>query len=300
MQDHANIRAAVLRGLTDDAHAIEQVLAYGENPFDPSCLTQRPVLPLPDEPHADTWRAYAGQCGNTPFAYLQTKLPQLNVPIRDGVSKTDEYARVARRGEPFQEDIFGARLTLERPDVFHFSVQSHAAGSLPILVTSHRADFETLCRALAHRSEPADISPAVNAQTITGLNLTTIDSTQGQRLAIGSQQDLGADLAGFSTRGPIRGDISMLTENRKRYRLQEGHLADYPVTAAKSAGTAILVFPFFPSPPGRAVAGENRCKPRPPGLLSGFEQFLHPFEQLVGRQRFQGEFLDPYRRQRFF
>src|SRR5207244_2307165 len=46
----------------------------------------------------------------------------------------------------------------------------HPAGALPVLATTDRGDFETLCRALASRSEPAPISPAVNAQMVAGFN----------------------------------------------------------------------------------------------------------------------------------
>src|SRR5262245_37097529 len=47
-------------------------------------------------------------------------------------------------------------------------LHEHPAGALPVLVAADRGDFETLVRALAWRGEPRPISPAVNAQIVTG------------------------------------------------------------------------------------------------------------------------------------
>jgi len=161
-------RLSVLSRLGGDGEACARVLAYCESPFRDIATDLRPVFPLPSEPHVDTWRRYVAESGSDVFGYLQRRLPQLGVPIREGISKTDAYRAVARRGEPCRPDTFGELLTLERPGSLRLYVHEHPAGALPILVTDWREDFERLSRCLACRSEPEPIAPSVNAQMIAG------------------------------------------------------------------------------------------------------------------------------------
>jgi hypothetical protein len=143
---------------------------YCRQAFDPARLPRPPVLPLPDEPQLEDWRRYEADAAGsgTPFLCLQRRLPQLRIPIRDGISSTAAYAAAARRGEAFDEATFGGVLTLERPERFTFLIHPHPAGALPVLRPATRADFETLVRALACRNEPAPIHPSVNAQMVSG------------------------------------------------------------------------------------------------------------------------------------
>ena len=162
------VRRDRLRRLTPNEGVIEQVLVYAESPFRLDTL-HAPVFPLPDEAHVSDWRRYSAEAGEGDhFAVLQRKLRRLNIPIREGVSNTDAYARLVRRGEPFEEQAFGESLFLAHPEGFRFYLHGHPAGTLPVLFTSFRTDFETLYRALAHRCEPVPVNPSVNAQMIAG------------------------------------------------------------------------------------------------------------------------------------
>jgi hypothetical protein len=147
----------------------EDLAKYCRNRFAVEELPSPPVLPLQDEAHVDDWREYLDQPGDDLFRSLQSRLVQLNIPIRKGISKTAAYGEVVRRGHAFDEAAFGGRLTLERPELFSASVHNHPVGSLPVLIISHRKDFETVVRALAFRCEPATINPTVNAHLISGL-----------------------------------------------------------------------------------------------------------------------------------
>lgn len=162
-------RQAVLTALGGSATAIQQVLGYCENRFDPEKAPAAPVFPMADEPHVADWRAYVGQSGPDVFAGLQARLPQLCIPVRTGMAQTPAYAEVIRRGQPFRADAFGGTLRLEQPMALQLIMHEHPAGALPILVTRHRPDFETLQRALALRHEPVAINASVNAQMIAGL-----------------------------------------------------------------------------------------------------------------------------------
>jgi hypothetical protein len=169
LHDQLAARQAVLAALGGSPQAIEQVLSYGENHFAREKMPAAPVLPLRDEPHVADWRAYMEPPAIDVLAALQTRLSQLCIPVRQGISRTRAYDEVVRRGQPFQREAFGGALTLERPAQLRLVLHEHPAGALPILVTTHRPDFVTLTQALAYRHEPVPVNASVNAQMIAGL-----------------------------------------------------------------------------------------------------------------------------------
>jgi hypothetical protein len=149
--------------------ACEQVFDYCSTPFDPARLGPPPVLPLTSDAHVNDWRRYAAEAGDAVFPYLQRCFPQLAIPIRDGISKSDLYARAVRRGEAVDPAAFGEALQLQNPAGLRLEIHEHPAGALPVLIVQDRDDFATLVRALACRNEPTPIGPAVNAQMIAGI-----------------------------------------------------------------------------------------------------------------------------------
>jgi hypothetical protein len=168
--DEADLRArreSVLRSLGGDPAAIPEVTAYCESKFR-AVLPPAPVFPLAEEPHVADWRRYAQEAGDHAFAYLRERLAQLQIPVREGVSKLPAYADVVQRGLPFEASAFDGTLALDEPEGVRLLLHEHPAGALPVLVVPHRGDFETLVRALAFRGEPKPISPAVNAQLVAG------------------------------------------------------------------------------------------------------------------------------------
>lgn len=162
------VRREVLESLGARGEVLEECLRYTDSRFDGEALPPAPLLPCGEEPHLKDWRAYVEAAGDAPWDDLQARIPQLAIPIRSGVSQTDAYRAVTRRGDRLEPEAFGGRLTLEDPAGFHLSIGEHSAGALPVMVTANRKDFEALCQALAHRSEPVPVHPAVNAQTIAG------------------------------------------------------------------------------------------------------------------------------------
>ena len=161
------LRRAVLARLGGTEPAVEEALRYCDSPFG-APLVPRPVFPLQDEPHVEDWRRYAAEAGRRVFEYLQERLPQLAIPVRDGISGTPAWAEVVLRGGPFRAQDFGGRLALELPDRVRLFVHEHPAGALPVIVSGHRPDFETLVRALAWRGEPRPLGRSVNAQLVGG------------------------------------------------------------------------------------------------------------------------------------
>jgi hypothetical protein len=162
-------RLALRRRVVVDAGGggcADEVLAYCESPYRLDGL--RAAWPLPEEAHVADWRRY-GADGAITFAALQRRLPQLSIPVREGISATDAYRRTMRRGARFDPEIFGGALSLLRPDELLVEIHDHPAGALPVLMPAVRQDFETMYRALACRNEPVPVNPSVSAQMISGI-----------------------------------------------------------------------------------------------------------------------------------
>jgi hypothetical protein len=159
----------VFRSLGSSQDAAAELCRYCSNSFSLSALPTPPVLPLEDEGHVTDWREYLDLAHDDLFEFLQHRIVQLSIPVSEGVSLTPAYADVVRRGKPFDEKVFGGRQKLQKPECLRGWIQDHAAGALPVLLTSDRADFETIVRALAFRCEPKIIKEAINAQMIAGL-----------------------------------------------------------------------------------------------------------------------------------
>lgn len=165
--EHTALRRDTLASLGASTEVRDELLRYNASPFG-ELQGAATAFPLADEPHVADWRRYAAEAGDDVFGYLQARLPQLNVPIRAGISQGEAYGRAVRRGEPLDFDELGGRLALGTPEALQLTICEHPAGALPVLTTTERGDFETLVRALACRDEPAALGPAVNAQIVTG------------------------------------------------------------------------------------------------------------------------------------
>ncbi len=124
-------------------------------------------IPIADEPHVATWRAYLDEAADGDIAaVLQACLPQLRFPIAGGMSTDPDYRAAVRSIDaplpadppPF-DDPAGIRLTL----------QPTAAGTVPVLTIASRSDFERLVRALGARNEPVPVPAGMGACIVGGM-----------------------------------------------------------------------------------------------------------------------------------
>lgn len=199
------VRRRVLEEIGACSAAVDRVLEYGRSPFALDAAPPAPVFPMEPEPHVAVWRRYAAEAGPDPLRYLQDRLPQLGVPIAKGVSGSEPYRAVSRRGAPFEDSAFGGRLALARPGDLRLSVHEHPAGALPLLSTPCREDFETLSRAFAFRSEPAPISESVNAQMVAGfINWDRVHSYRREFEAEHGPAGWNAEMARVARQEPWR------------------------------------------------------------------------------------------------
>lgn len=147
----------------------EQLRKYAISPCTGVKVEPFSLKKLPDEAHIDSWKMYLKGNASNDWLNLQSVFGLFNIPIREGISKTDEYAAVIKRGEAFSKKRFGKKFSLRKPDLFHCNIHDHSAGALPVLTTQDREDFEDLFRMGGYRSEPVPVNPSVNALMVSGL-----------------------------------------------------------------------------------------------------------------------------------
>ncbi|HEU0302798.1 MAG TPA: hypothetical protein VFR37_25275 [Longimicrobium sp.] len=162
---HEALRAGVLRAFGADAAQTEELLAYNRGVF---VVPERVDLPLPDEPCVQAWRGYASQAetrGVLPV--LREHLVQLRFPVAAGISAGEAYQAATRRGMVPAES---EGLRLEDPGALRLFIHPTPAGAVPVLVAPHRADFETLLRALTKKNEPVPLPASMGACMVGGYN----------------------------------------------------------------------------------------------------------------------------------
>lgn len=162
---HDARRVDTLRSFGAQGDQIEELLAYNRNLF-ASSPANTPVFPLPDEPFVEVWQEYVN-AGKNFYQQLCRDFPQLNFPIKSGISQDPDYLKATRKGE-WESNC--TALPLNNPEGLELSIHASLAGRIPVIVAADRSDFEILLRALSRRNEPATIPPAMGACMIAGLN----------------------------------------------------------------------------------------------------------------------------------
>jgi hypothetical protein len=137
-----------------------------------------PHLPLSDDISIDWWRELLAEepsgvlDGDRLVTTLQLALPQLRLPQRSGVSKSEQYRTLVLRGEaekPGELEPLGPLPVWRERGGISLKVVEHPCGAMPVLQTPCWPDFLMLVRALAHRCEPATLAKGVHAQGVSGL-----------------------------------------------------------------------------------------------------------------------------------
>ncbi|MEM1126298.1 MAG: hypothetical protein AAGI71_06570 [Bacteroidota bacterium] len=145
---------------------MDSLTTYNTNPFDFS----RASFEASDEPFVATWAAYAEDARtHGVFETLRTRLVQLCFPIEAGISQTEAYRQATRQGVWPAAPVAGG-LALEQPEALRLELHPAVAGRIPLLIATHRPDFETLVRALTRRNEPAPIPASQGAAMVAGYN----------------------------------------------------------------------------------------------------------------------------------
>ncbi len=162
-----HVRRKILKDFGASKDVVEELLNYGSKVFLPEESERSKILlPLGDEPFMADWRAYAEEAAvRGAWDTLRGKLPQLSFPISEGINRSDEYRLAVRKGQWVATDGW-----LKAPEALRIEICSGFWGSIPVLFTPERSDFEYLVRALTLRNEPAPISASMGACLAFGYN----------------------------------------------------------------------------------------------------------------------------------
>ena len=124
---------------------------------------------------------------------LMQAYPQLTLPLRAGISQTQEYRDVVLKGES------GGRVSPWHYGEIQQGQCFTPAGTANILYLPKRKDFEQMYQALGFRCEPTRILPSVGAAFINGLpNWNTIREHQAAYLRSG-KFDLNEEFVRFTS-----------------------------------------------------------------------------------------------------
>lgn len=100
------------------------------------------------------------------FIYeLSKAYPQLVIPIKEGISKSEEYKDIALRGK--QSD-YPITFSLSPKD--SFETVNTKMGDVNVITMFKREDFVHMVRCLGGKCEPIDIPDSTGAMAIFGLN----------------------------------------------------------------------------------------------------------------------------------
>jgi len=164
-----SFRENILKELGATAGEIDELLQYNANFFHMTETLKSLSFPLPDEPFVTAWENYAYEAQTKGlYATLRKNLVQLQFPIQEGISATEQYKAVINAGRALTEEQEG--LYLEKPELLELVIHASSVGKIPLLITRHRNDFVSLVRALTMKNEPKPIPDSMGAQMISGYN----------------------------------------------------------------------------------------------------------------------------------
>lgn len=170
MTTRREVRADVLARFGADSAVTEELLSYDPDGFGGDRLSDEIRFPLDDEPFVEVWREYCQIASTSGFQSLATRLVQLLFPIQEGISSTEDYRAATRRGAPTGDMPSATGLTLVRPERCTITIHPTWAGSIPIVQTGCREDFENLFRAFTARNEPVPVPASQGACVVAGYN----------------------------------------------------------------------------------------------------------------------------------
>ena len=166
-----NLRYQTLAKLKANESEIEELLAYNENRFQQNYPKSIISFPLKSEPHLEIWENYKSEADNFgTYASLKSRLVQLQFPIMAGISQTEEYRSVTRKGKMPLKSGLATGLQLTAPEKLQLQIKNTLAGSIPVIIAPNREDFVLLIQALTKRNEPIAIPDSMGACIVGGYN----------------------------------------------------------------------------------------------------------------------------------
>ncbi|MCP4251982.1 MAG: hypothetical protein GY775_01010 [Candidatus Scalindua sp.] len=169
--DKENFRSTVLDKYGASENEKEELLLYNRNVFDHSDITSPLKLPLGDELFVSAWERYAEDAKKSGvFHSLKSRLVQLSFPVKEGISKTQDYRSATLSGTSVSFLDSATGISFNEPESLNLTIHQSLAGKIPVLVADSRDDFVTLVRGLSMKNEPGPVPPSMGATMVSGLN----------------------------------------------------------------------------------------------------------------------------------
>lgn len=170
-EKNRRLRIKVLSELGASGQEQEELLGYNQNFFQKETANPPTSFPLASEPHVEVWKGYLKDSkGMDLFRVLQSKIVQLQFPIIEGISRSEDYLAATRRGVWPEEKRADEKLTLESPGELKLVIHQTPAGEIPVLIPGTRGDFIRLVQSLTERNEPVLVPDSMGACIVTGFN----------------------------------------------------------------------------------------------------------------------------------
>lgn len=149
----------------------EELSFLEENYFTHKKVLAWHEVPPQDEPFVQAWAEYIKDISfKGVLEALRPRLVQLNFPVEPGMSSNSDYQMATRRGISTADMETATGTILIEPALLKVYLYETLAGTIPVIETSNRYDFETLVQVFAHRNEPVVIPASMGACMVKGYN----------------------------------------------------------------------------------------------------------------------------------
>ena len=102
------------------------------------------------------------------FNSLKNCYPQLNFPIEQDISLSEEYKNSTLRG--LININLNNEIGLTEPENIELKIHNSVAGRIPVLIIPNDEDFVKIIQALYHKNNPVSIPESMGASFVNGLN----------------------------------------------------------------------------------------------------------------------------------
>jgi hypothetical protein len=193
--NNLDTRKQILKQFGASEEVCDELLAYNTNVFDHSMIEAEEQFPFEDEPFVPFWQAYAEEARQIGVvAALRKRLVQLNFPIQEGISATEEYQQAVRKGIVSEHAIQSIGVALKSPDNIDLLIHQTPAGKIPVIIAYEREDFVALIQALTCKNEPKPVPDSQGATMVAGYNnwdrIATLKKTFQQEQAAAYTEEL--------------------------------------------------------------------------------------------------------------
>jgi hypothetical protein len=103
-----------------------------------------------------------------PLKILEVRYPQIQLPIKQDMSKSEIYKRIVHLGQPIPSEYIDTNFSFSDKD---FMVEeTFKCGVVTVFFLFEREDFERFIQKIAYKCEPKTIPKSMGAINISGLN----------------------------------------------------------------------------------------------------------------------------------